>query len=944
MDYKNLDDLEEAFKVEQVSIRLVKDAEVIGGEPLRTPEMVVEKFAEMLCEFDREVMAVVNFKADMTPINVHIASMGSVDASIAHPREILKAAVLSNASNIMLIHNHPSGNLEPSKNDTIVTDRMNQACEIMGIGLTDHIIVGGDNKRFFSFRDKDILPMEKMQYKVDYNKLDIGMVAEEKKNYYKANAKNDNVKKITEQLEQGLKDLFDSDKFKNYLKTMSKFHNYSFNNTLLIAMQKPDATMVAGYTAWQKNFKRHVKQGEKGIKIFAPAPYKKKEEQEVTDEKGVKKMEEVEVTIPAFKVVTVFDASQTDGEPLPSIGVDELSGDIDGYKDFVTAIERVSDVPISYEDIDGGAKGYFSPVGQKIVVKEDMSEVQTAKTLIHEVAHSLLHDKDNVRIERDDGDDKKTRSSKEVEAESVAYTVCSHFGIDTSDYSFAYVAGWSSGKDMTELKESMETIRKTSDYLITEIESELKEIKLEKDKEQDKEVTLTVSECSEFHSLGECHEDIKTVDEAIKLFNDIPPERMNGIKGIGIKIADINDPDEYTEIDVLSGKSFDLDILNYISDLSESKKAMNVLAELIDKMPEYEVRGQAPELLTKMMDERYGEVIEPALSLAIRVDEFMDSYDHYEYADQVESKEEHISQLRELIEKEDVSAIRDTLKGIIEENDAIDDISIEARKIIKELDELCPPKEKANVIDEFKQKTREHFRELDGCSADDIESRVKAHVEEVFAFYELDAKVVDVAVVGSRCRGLEKEDSDVDVVVEFYGGAREDDLHNILNEEGLMFGDVKVDINPITKDKTGSLEEYLTKAESYLSEKAMNQMTTDKEEEKVNNKIKENEDKRQPETDGKYANFKLQKSNVDKKYLLIADVKYPSGTIDKAKPIAEFPSKKEAVAFCNKNNLSYEDISKNIKTVIEKKQKTSNEKGVAPQTNEKSKGSQGIDD
>ena len=278
-----MDEIEQAFHVDQVSIRLVKDAPLLGDEPLNSPEKVVEKLAGMMSEFDREVVGVINFRSDMTPINIHFASMGSINEAVAHPREIMKAAILSNASNMMLLHNHPSGNLEPSKEDTMLTDRMNRVCELMGIPLTDHIIVGGDNTRFFSFKQKEMMPMPSLRLKSDYKSVNIGSVAEKRDYQAKGEKLPTQVRQITEKLEQGIKDLFQSDTYKNYLKTMSKFHSYSFHNTLLIAMQKPDATMVAGYTAWQNNFKRHVKKGTKGIKIIAPSPYKKKALRDVID-------------------------------------------------------------------------------------------------------------------------------------------------------------------------------------------------------------------------------------------------------------------------------------------------------------------------------------------------------------------------------------------------------------------------------------------------------------------------------------------------------------------------------------------------------------------------------------------------------------------------------------------------------------------------------------
>lgn len=301
--------------------------------------------------------------------------------------------------------------------------------------------------------------------------------------------KRQQIKDITDKLDAELKSFVDSDKFKTYLKTMSKFHNYSFNNTILIAMQKPDASLVAGFRAWETNFKRHVKKGEKGIKILAPAPYKKQIEQEVTDPATQKpvldadgnvKKKTVEVTVPNFQVVTVFDYSSTEGEPLPQIGVNELNGKVDGYKNLIDAIIAVAPVKVEYETIESGAKGYFSPSEQRIALNEGMSELQTLKTLIHETGHSLLHDKDGSKIEGLTDTEKKTRNSKEVEAESIAYTVCEYFGLDTSDYSFGYIAGWVSSMELKELKESMETIRQTSSHIITGIEEQLKVQELER--------------------------------------------------------------------------------------------------------------------------------------------------------------------------------------------------------------------------------------------------------------------------------------------------------------------------------------------------------------------------------------------------------------------------------------------------------------------------------
>ena len=309
------------------------------------------------------------------------------------------------------------------------------------------------------------------------------------------------VREITDKLEQGIKELFESERFKEYLRTMSKFYNYSFNNTLLIAMQKPEATYVAGYTSWQRNFDRQVMKGEKGIKILAPAPYKAQEEREKIDPLTQKPVigadgkavtETVEVLRPAFKVVSVFDVSQTDGKELPDIIVDELKGTVENYEAFFDALRQESPVPISFEDIPGGAKGFFSPVESRIAIQEGMSEIQTVKTAIHEIAHAKLHA--FKPDEKAAPEDKKDRHTKEVEAESVAYTVCQRYGIETSDYSFGYIAGWSSGKETKELKSSLDTIRKTAAEMIEGIDAKLKVLLAEKAQSAEMEVEAPVKE------------------------------------------------------------------------------------------------------------------------------------------------------------------------------------------------------------------------------------------------------------------------------------------------------------------------------------------------------------------------------------------------------------------------------------------------------------------
>lgn len=261
------------------------------------------------------------------------------------------------------------------------------------------------------------------------------------------------VKEITKRLEQGVKEVFESDKYKEYLTFMSKFTDYSFNNTMLIMLQCPHASLVAGYKAWSTKFKRQVRKGEKAIKILAPCTHKKTIE---------KDGEEKEVAWTSFRAVNVFDISQTDGQEIPTACVENLIGDVDGYEALLKKLEGVSPVPVEYQNIDGGANGFYSRTEERIAVQIGMSNLQTIKTLIHEISHAMLHGKG-----KEEG--KADRLTREVQAESVAYTVCSVLGLDTSDYSFGYIAGWSSGKELKELSASMDVICKTSKALIEKV-------------------------------------------------------------------------------------------------------------------------------------------------------------------------------------------------------------------------------------------------------------------------------------------------------------------------------------------------------------------------------------------------------------------------------------------------------------------------------------------
>ena len=979
------------------------------------------------------------------------------------------------------------------------------------------------------------------------------------------------VQEITDKLEEGLKELFESEKYKTYLSTMSKFHNYSFNNTLLIAMQKPEATLVAGYKAWQKNFERHVNKGEKAIRILAPAPYKIKEERDkldpvtgemMFDENGMPQREQVEVTIPAFRAVSVFDVSQTDGKPIPELEAQELLSTVEGYEDFVQALMNVAPVPIGFEDIPGDSKGYFHTEEKRIAVQENMSESQTLKTMVHEVAHSMLHNKE---INRDDLMEApaKDRNTKEVEAESVAYTVCQHFGIDTSDYSFGYIAGWSSGKDMKELKSSLDTIRKTASELITGIEGALRELQLNREMEQEQskecilliqnedltefslvnvrgmdtqELVAALSNMSEDDKLSiqayleskgawtteigneksrefeEYHLDVRynldtdeiidvkakiaeqidsnrsVMEQAEQLINQLEAEKniftsdeRNLIVNYAYKIDDMDKTrelaeklayqleyaqqdvgltiiDAQAEIDALPDpmiglsemreygytwnemlpltqekalELFDHDLPVYLlhndgsettvedrkqitehegifgiekGDWENERKLRSMQAELSDneinkeaqllysssdKYGIYQLKHN-PELnhlrfegteslkrmgitkdnfdaikpenyeliyvgeLSELQEQTEGETLE-AIYEKFNIDHpedyrghslsvsdivvlhqngensahFVDSFgftglpdfmqtleglkeqeaeidtsgqdvqksepekqeletsdntleDGDEIIDLGDEKEQVLADMKKSLEigeetelafqiadryisiqevdggydysimgadynandsshwrydggvydnpdvtiKEALTDIIDDLKsapdhngakGSIKEKDELIPIDYDGlMEKVEKVNVVVPKNQESSIIADFRAKTNEMFHDISEMNPAEIEETIKCHVQAKIDEYDIDATIIDAVVVGSRCRGLEKDSSDLDVVVELSTNEREDDLFNAFNEDGLHIGEVKVDINPITAQRTGTLETYLPQAEKYL--------------------------------------------------------------------------------------------------------------------------------
>ena len=497
-----------ADKLEQVAIRMVEQPPLYSNEPMNNPDVAIRVMNEFLSQMDRELFCIVNLQADLTPINMNIVSVGSLNEALINPREIFKSAILSNAHSMMLIHNHPSGNLTPSTSDIQTTARMQELGELMGISLVDHIITGR-NGNYYSFRDKGEFPDSRVRFSTRVEDIDLtkGMVTEATAPYEEVTdtkekgdvrdiptvqtatiplpVQGKDMDSIMQSLESGVEELFTSNRYQEFLKTMAKFHNYSFNNTMLIAMQRPDATLVTSYKNWQ-SMGRQVMKGEKGITIIAPAPYKKMKEKEVLDENqrpimgtdGKPKTEQVEVIVPHFKAVTVFDIAQTSGEPIQTLAPELLTAAVQDFDSFMQAIQKISPVPIRFDEIDGNANGYYHNADKEIVIKKGLSESQTLKTAIHETAHAKLHDKEimeSLGVEKD-------RLTKEVEAESVAYCVCSSFGLDTSDYSFPYIAGWSSSREMKEMKASMDVIRKTAGEMIDQLTEQLEIILEEKQK------------------------------------------------------------------------------------------------------------------------------------------------------------------------------------------------------------------------------------------------------------------------------------------------------------------------------------------------------------------------------------------------------------------------------------------------------------------------------
>lgn len=507
------------------------------------------------------------------------------------------------------------------------------------------------------------------------------------------------VQEITEKLEQGLKELFESEKYKSYLNTMSKFHNYSFNNTMLIAMQKPDATLVAGFKAWQKNFDRHVKKGEKGIRILAPAPYKIKEERDkidpvtqelLLDKDGNPQKEEVEITIPAFRAVSVFDVAQTDGKPIPELAAKELLSDVEGYQDMIRAVEAISTVPIELEEIAGDSKGYYDREAKRIAELQGQTQSETLEA---------IYTKFNI----DHPADYKAHSL------SVSDIVVLH---EDGENSAHFVDSFG----FTELPKFMLTLEGKENEIQTELAVHIADR------------YILMHECDEGYDYSILNEQYHLLDGGVYDNPDITIQRA-----MDMVIADLKEP-------------------------------------------------------------RFSAVTEQY------------------YRDEFLQGEVYAGSEVEIVDYEELS----------EKAEEVEQADLEAKQA--EFRENNP-----DVVADFRARTEELFHSLDGQSADDIEKTVYAYVQSQIDEYGLDAQIVDVVVSGSRCRGIEQENSDLDVVVEYTGSTREDDLFNMLHEDSIYIAGIQVDINPITESRTGTLETYLPEVETYLQEKAQ--------QEQINNQL-----------------------------------------------------------------------------------------------------------
>lgn len=711
---------------------------------------------------------------------------------------------------------------------------------------------------------------------------------------------------ITKQLEEGVKALFTSERYTEYLKIMSKFYNYSFNNTVLIALQRPEATLVAGYSAWQKNFHRQVKKGEKGIQIIAPSQRKEKELVEKFDPEtnepilgpdGQPETEVVEHVVSDFRVVRVFDISQTYGEPLPELAIPDLTGQVQNFPLFLQAVKELSPVPIRFGETEGEAKGYYSNKKKEIVVKEEMSESQTIKTLIHEIAHAKLHDRE---VLEQTGEEKDQRT-KEIEAESIAYTVCQYFGLDTSDYSFPYIAGWSDNLKMWELRTFMDAIRRTAGEFIKELEEKMKELETDRSERDDiqneKEIKIGMDteavELEQHEGLWHTVEEVEIEKEHFYLMEHneygalVAPVLVNGDGKVvaqdlenGLDQEAVKAIREYLEEKEIAKKQEKVETSNEsLFDGAEREAAYQIEAtgqfffiQETEEGYDYTFYNQEFQELDGGVYDTFDVTLQEAaktllleegadLTACRKIDSEMlqEQVERAEYFPQksyealkslMESEENNVAfrsgygyvMLQKISEGyecmiydqsfreiggqfyENITASKEEVFSQIFQEEGIGELPCEPFSY-EELKKSVIEGEKNRFYEgELTPTSQIGIREeklLRGESRQNIEEAIlcyaQAELEE--AGYE-EITLLAARVYGSRTREtLYREDSDLDVALSYTGDIREDAFFNLLQENGMRIAGLKIDINPISLEKTGTLQEYIKRAEQYLDER-----------------------------------------------------------------------------------------------------------------------------
>lgn len=699
-------------QLQQVGIRIVQEPPLMANEPVNSPEAAIRVMNEFLSQMDRELFCIVNLQSDLKPINMNIVSVGALNEALVHPREILKSAVLSNASSMMLIHNHPSGSLNPSQEDIVTTDRLVQIGQMMGIPVVDHVIIGR-GQEYYSFHERGTLPIARNQFATNMDQLTFGAkVAEPTPGpaTIPLPVEGKDINAVIESLEKGMESFLQGDeaRYRQYLQVMTKFHSYSLNNTLLIAMQRPDATLCNSYKRWQ-GLGRQVRAGEKGIKIIAPAPVKQKRLREKKDQNqntvlganGKPEMEEVEITIPRYKTATIFAYEQTEGEPLPLLAPKELTASVENFDLFMKAIKAVSPVPIRFDDIQGGAKGYYHTVDKEIVIKKGMSEAQTMKTAVHECCHSILHDRDRMQAQ---GIEKDTMT-KEVESESVAYAVCQAFDLDTSDYSFPYIAGWSHNHDTKDVKASLDVIRKTAGQIIEDMTEQLQLLVKERETSRNEDLSENISPELKLLQGKTMQFGIYQIADGSNgekyqfMSSDFAKEQGIAIVGQDYECVYSETWEHGQSLDQIYEK-FNLDRPKdftghslSMSDVIVINDGDSVQAHYVDtfgftKLPDFirqriDIALQVPDIDMKAIEQ------EQLQSLAVEIDTFVYDFDPYSYNDAVGDRETAIDNIRQDLTSGKVGGLKQWLQDVIDESGTDNlDITDHAISLMEKLDRI----------------------------------------------------------------------------------------------------------------------------------------------------------------------------------------------------------------------------------------------------------------